>query len=262
MATIWAYLVNNNIVGSFLGGMVSNGILIFIIERLINHRLKEKFESYKQDLQLYNSRLVQDYTLWATKRHDMFAKLHYDIITLISSMQNLDDIIFPVDYANLDEKRLKEMLEQLQCSENEIIDAVNDWKNHQPLRLKISIFHQRYIINQIRLKKNRAKMTFVNSELYLSDELQGYINNIFNNIKQVLEKYECLNKNMSEISEKYDSDKYGGKHRLAPEITEEEDGKCTKLKADICERMKSICNDWKETIQYMRSELSGKYEKK
>lgn len=216
---------------------VIGAIVVFFIKKNINNEFKKEFENYKQKIQFYNSRLSQDFNLWTTERHNMFAKVHHDMKVAQSAVFELQGLKSVPDYKELSVEEMEQVLVSKHWVSKDITEIKKLWDlDKNSAMKKFNDIDRRYLINDAIGKCGEAQNTLIDAELYLSCKLYNDIINVLINIKRLWINYE------------HEESFSGWPNFNVDELLQEDE----KLRHDIN-------NNWEKVVENMRDELSGKY---
>ncbi|ARC70979.1 hypothetical protein C2H96_08425 [Bacillus subtilis] len=181
-----------DIMAFLLSGGIVTGVAIFLIKTYVKNLFNRNIESYKveltkslKDVEFDYQRKFEDFSLYTQKRHQIYAEI-YRLIQQASS--ELSEVILKktVLSKSMSMENLYKVLLEEKFGEKEIDDIIEKW-NRDPFKTIETVTK---IIDHKKLEKaniavEQALTFFKENELYISDEIAIFTQEILHAIKDI-----------------------------------------------------------------------------
>lgn len=234
----WLYFIF-----TVLGSSALTIIFVLItpfVKKIFNNYIDNRFDKnkikYEHDLNLITEnarfdfqRKIYDFNIFSSKRHEIYAELYKKILIIQGTVLNLMGLRESIDLMTLDKHSVREFLRINNFNEALINEAIEIWdSDRKTIVNKIKNRLRNKEFNDADFEIIKTYNFFLESKLYLSDDIDGLSAIIISDVRSLFHIYK-----MSHYYQYYPDGKL-----------EEE----TSLKKSIDEKVKCLCSDLKMEI--------------
>jgi hypothetical protein len=202
---MWAQILSRII--EFLFGTAGAGVILWLalprlVNNLIDHQFSKKLEDHKHQLQQITlaethnyQRLIRDFDLFTTKRHEIYPELFKSILIADGHVRNLRGGTYSLTFEGFNDKDIRQYLEEKNVPSGMADIFVESWKHGGAVRKDTVASIKKYIgrldIQKARMVIDDAKRYYYLSAIYISDDVSKDVDEALRLIDEFWLNVEC-----------------------------------------------------------------------